>query len=238
MRYDDTNLRELLAAEYVLGTLHGPARRRYETLLNARPDWQQAANWWLARLHLLADTVPAVTPSAQLWRGIETRLYGTQQPSVLSSALGWWRGLALVSSTMAIALAFFVASNLLKAPPMSEAPSPTTVALLSTEEAKPGWILTLAKSADGKTEMHMTTLASVASAPGKSFELWVLPADKSKPISLGLMPKAGNASVRIADNIAQMLASSGLAVSLEPEGGSPTGQPTGAVLYQGKLTQI
>ena len=43
---------------------------------------------------------------------------------------------------------------------------------------------------------------------------------------------------KVAKEAALMLASSGLAVSLEPLGGSPTGQPTGAVLYQGKLSLI
>lgn len=242
MRYDDPNLREMLAAEYVLGTLRGAARRRYEALANARREWQQSTDWWLARINLLALTVPAVNPSPKVWRVIETRLYGIKGSSVFS----WWRVLALGSTTMAAALAFFVASSLLKEPASPTQPvyvtkyisTPTKLALLTDEKAKPGWILSLGKSADGKTEMRVTTLASVAKAPGKSFELWVLPADKSKPISLGLLPKQGNATVAVADNIAALLASSGLAVSLEPDGGSPTGQPTGAVLYQGKLAQI
>ena len=81
-------------------------------------------------------------------------------------------------------------------------------------------------------------MASLEARPDNAFELWLLPADKSKPISLGLLPQQGNAVVKVTDEVALLLASSGLAVSLEPLGGSPTGQPTGAVLYQGKLSQI
>ena len=70
------------------------------------------------------------------------------------------------------------------------------------------------------------------------FELWILPSDKSKPISLGLLPQQGKKTVKVPAQLLALLQTSGLAVSLEPIGGSPTGQPTGAVLYQGKLVQI
>lgn len=242
MRYDDHNLREMLAAEYVLGTLRGAARRRYETLARVRRDWQESTDWWVARINLLGLTVTAVNPPANVWRDIETRLYGIKADSTSS----WWRLLALGSTTVAAALAIFIAISLQKEPTQPAPPvyvtqyiaTPTTVALLTDEKSKPGWILALSKTDGGKTEMRVTTFAGVTKAQGKSFELWVLPADKSKPISLGLLPKQGNSIVTVAENVATLLANSGLAVSLEPQGGSPTGQPTGAVLYQGKLTTI
>ena len=84
----------------------------------------------------------------------------------------------------------------------------------------------------------MTTLANLKLAADKSFELWILPPDKSAPVSLGLLPQHGNQQLVVSAKTAALLQQSGLAVSLEPVGGSPTGQPTGAVLYQGKLTEI
>jgi len=235
MRYDDQNLREMLAAEYVLGTLRGAARRRYEKLLQARPDWQQAHDWWATRLHLLAQTAPAVAPPSRVWRGIEARVYGGR-PSLVS---GWWRAFALGSSTLALALAFLLATNLLQKPVApAVVTEPATVAVLNNDQAKPAWLLSLAKDKSGKTEMRVVTLPGVAPVSGKSFELWVLPADKSAPVSLGLLPIEGTGLLHIAGDIAPILKSGGLAVSLEPKGGSPTGQPTGAVLYQGKLAEI
>lgn len=234
MRYDDPNLRDMLAAEYVLGTLRGAARRRYEALLQMRPDWQQAHDWWSARLHLLAQTAPAVAPPLKVWRGIEARVHGVRQ-----STLGWWRAFALGSSTLAIALALLLTNNLLQEP---VAPvlvtEPATVAVLNNEAAKPAWLLSLVKNAQGEAEMRVVTLPGVAPVAGKSFELWALPADKSPPVSLGLLPVEGSSLLRVASNVAPLLKSGGLAVSLEPVGGSPTGQPTGAVVYQGKLAQI
>ena len=62
MRYDNQQLADMLSAEYILGTLKGAARRRFEQLIRQKPVWAQTLNWWEGHMHLLADTVPAVSP--------------------------------------------------------------------------------------------------------------------------------------------------------------------------------
>lgn len=241
MRYDNPNMRDVLAAEYVLGTLRGAARRRFETLASARTDWKEAAIWWGLRLHLLADTVHAVEPRKQVWRNISTRLYGNQTESTPS----WWRLLALGSTGITAALAVLMFN---RAPEIVEVPVkvavnvpvevPAPIALLAGKDAKPGWMVSLAKNKTGQPELRMTTLASLKQVSDKSFELWLLPIDKSAPVSLGLMPHQGNQQLVVTTKTAALLLQGGLAVTLEPVGGSPNGIPTGAVVYQGKLTQI
>lgn len=254
MRYDDPELRDLLAAHYVLGSLRGAARRRFENLAIKRTDWQQATDWWMGRLHLLADTVPAIEPRKALWQKIQTRLYGPEVASQPGSSwldkLGWWQGLAFGSSAIAAILAFILVTHqpqTLEAPiSVAVAPKPisvpdhisTKVALLANADAKPGWMLALTKNKAGKPEIRVTALASLKPQADKSFELWILPPDKSAPISLGVLPQQGNQQVVVSEQTATLLADSGLAVTLEPVGGSPTGGPTGAVVYQGKLAEI
>ena len=236
MRYDDPNLREILAAEYVLGTLRGPARRRYEALLQTRQDWRQAVDWWSARLHLLALTSRPATPASRVWRNIEVRLFGSR---IATQAIGWWRALALGSSALALVMAFLLADTLQRPPvPPVVVTEPALVAVMNNEQAKPAWLLSLAREASGHAVLRVVTLPGAAPVEGKSFELWVLPPDQSAPISLGLMPLDGTETLQVAGDVAPLLQQGGLAVSLEPAGGSPTGQPTGAVLYQGKLAAI
>ncbi|MDE2037235.1 MAG: anti-sigma factor, partial [Pseudomonas sp.] len=68
--------------------------------------------------------------------------------------------------------------------------------------------------------------------------LWAIPAG-GKPISLGLLPVSGNGRIQLSkEHQALLTAPLTLAVSLEPQGGSPTGQPTGPVLYQGQLASL
>jgi len=245
MRYDDPKLRDLLAAYYVLGSLHGAARKRFESLALKRADWQQVTDWWATRLHLLADTVPAVEPRKELWQKIQTRLYGNE----VSTKTGWWRNLAFGSSAIAAVLAFILVTHqptdiepsipVAQTPKsITENPVPTKVALLENAEAKPGWMLALAKNKAGKPEVRVTTLASLKQQADKSFELWILPPDKSAPISLGVLPQQGNQQIVVSEQTATLLADGGLAVTLEPVGGSPTGKATGPVVYLGKLAEI
>jgi anti-sigma-K factor RskA len=77
-------------------------------------------------------------------------------------------------------------------------------------------------------------MGSVAVVTGKDLELWALPPGASHPMPLGVL-SAGGLRVAIADIVQP---STKLMVSLEPQGGSPTGQPTGPVLYSGALTRV
>lgn len=248
MRYDNPNLRDLLASEYVLGHLSPLSRKRFEALAAKRTDWTLAINWWSDRLHLLADTVPAVNPRGKVWNKIESRLYGSKNASLSWwSSFDWWRGLALGSASLTVLLVLVMITRqpeIVEVPvrvavqvPV-EVPVPATVALLADENEKPGWMLALAKNKAGENEVRVTSLTSLKQVSDKSFELWILPPDKSAPVSVGLLPQQGNSHVFVSEKTAALLLKSGLAVSVEPLGGSPTGKPTGAVLYQGKLKQI
>lgn len=236
MRYDNQKLADMLAADYVLGTLKGAARRRYEHLLKRRTDWAEAHIWWESHIHLLADTVPAVQPPGKVWQNIQTRLFKANT----AKSSPFWKSLAFLSTALAASFATFL---IMQSPKQVIELEPAQiesvqVALLANDKTQAGWLLSLTKNNQGESEIRAKSLASLETKPDNAFELWLLPADKSTPISLGLLPQQGNAVVKVTDEVALLLASSGLAVSLEPLGGSPTGQPTGAVLYQGKLTQI
>lgn len=230
MRYDNPLLADMLSAEYVLGTLKGAARRRFEQLLRQRVHFAQTLNWWESHLHLLADTVPAAKPSPNVWKNIEAQLYKrkTSQPG------GWWKSWAFVSTALAASLATLL---VIQTPQPVVDTTPAAVALLQTEKSAAGWLLNETQKSPTDTVIKVIALATLETKPNNAFELWLLPADKSKPISLGLLPQQGNSVVKIPVDIIPLMATGLLAVSLEPVGGSPTGQPTGAVLYQGRMTK-
>jgi anti-sigma-K factor RskA len=69
-------------------------------------------------------------------------------------------------------------------------------------------------------------------------ELWLIPAG-DKPHSLGLIAPGRPVRIEVPrDLVERISAESALAVSMEPPGGSPTGQPTGPVIASGKLTSL
>lgn len=229
MRYDDQLLADMLSAEYVLGTLKGAARRRFEQLLRQRADLAQTLYWWESHMHLLADTVPATQPPKKVWQNIENRLFSASK----ANHSNWWKSLAFLSTAMAVSLATFL---VIQSPKPLEDTAPTAVALLATDKAEAGWLLDQTKHSPTDIEIKVLALASLQIKPDNAFELWLLPADKSKPISLGLLPQQGSSVFKVPEELIAQLATGLLAVSLEPVGGSPTGQPTGAVLYQGRMT--
>ncbi len=225
MRYDTEQV-DYLAAEYVLGTLHGPARRRFDRLMTDRADVRMAVWRWERNLNGMAESLKPHKPSRRVWTNIRRRIEVSQQSK--TAFLGNWRGLWLALPTAAAAA--WLAIALL----------PTTVvdrvAIFADQNAETLWVI----SADLDRGLLQTEAVTVPAAAGNtSYELWVLPAD-GPPQSLGLLPvNAGTVEIRISEQLIAALTDAGtLAISLEPAGGSPTGLPTGPVVYQASLITI
>jgi hypothetical protein len=66
-----------LAREYALGTLAGPARRRFERVLRSSAAASTAVNAWQGRLSVLDLSTAPVQPRESTWRGIERQLFAT-----------------------------------------------------------------------------------------------------------------------------------------------------------------
>ncbi len=228
MKPRDPKVRELLAGEYVLETLHGRARERFERWLEEDRELQALVKAWHQRLPTLALAAPPAKPRPALWRALKQRIEAPKERSPgLWESLMFWRSLALTASTLAVALLLYIGLR----PP---APSPITIVVLSDQSAKPAWLVSLHP---GKLSIKTHRPQSIP--PGKSFELWMLPKDKQAPRSLGLIPASGRLILRLTPSISQrLITAEGLAVSLEPKGGSSTGLPTGPVLYQGPVLSL
>lgn len=224
---DDPGDPDLAAAEYVLGTLPSDQARALEALVMADPVVAASLRAWEARLAPLAAVVPPVPPPRDLWRrlalatGIEDA--ARRRPKLSFAGRVWgnlavWRGVSFGSALAAAALAF----ALLRPPASAD---PGLVAALSPSGA-PGAAFVVRIGADGSGVIMATGLAPVV--PGRSLELWALVPDAAAPVSLGVLPLDGRARLR-----APARAGTQILVSNEPSGGSPTGQPTGPVLFGG-----
>ena len=233
MDYSRTELADRLAAEYVAGTLRGPARRRFEALLPAHATLRAATRAWQDRLMPLTGMVEPAKPSAAVWRKIEQRIRPASTP-VAAAPTGWWRQLAFWRAFSGIAAVAVVSLSLLLANP-GPAQAPIIVVLSSTAPAEGGAVVpasfVASISADGRA-MVTKPLMNVSLQADKALELWSVPASGA-PRSLGLISASG-ATVFSKRKVLEGTAA--LAVSLEPPGGSTTGAPSGPVLFVGKLT--
>ena len=230
MNLRDPDRANALAAEYVLGTLRGRARERFERLARTDRALTDAVRTWEERLLPLAEQLPPIAPPARVWAAILARIRGAPAARAsIWSSLGLWRALAFASLATVVALAVV----LLK--PLAEVPEGALVVVLAGTDAKP----VLVASADrlGRT-LSVKPVARVDLAADRALELWMLP-DGGNPRSLGLISATGVVRVALsgpADHALRNIPA--LAVSLEPRGGSPTGQPTGPVLYSGPVQRM
>ena len=230
MDYSRPELADRLAADYVAGTLRGAARRRFEALLPAHPSLRQAVRDWQNLLMPLTLGIAPQTPPPQVWQRIESRIGGSADPAPIAvpwwGRLTFWRGLSAVTTVAALSLSVLLANP-------DPAQPPIVVVLSSTAPAADGPVtasFVASISGDGRAVVTKPLL-NVSLEANRALELWALPASGA-PRSLGLISASGASVVQ--KNKVQA-GTAALAVSLEPAGGSPTGAPTGPVLFVGKL---
>jgi anti-sigma-K factor RskA len=230
MDYSRPELADRLAAEYVLGTLRGPARRRFEALLPAHPALNRAMLDWQRRVDALSVSVPAVPPSPRVWQGVQQRLFQhTVQPVVR-----WWQKLVLWQAAAGMAAVAAISLGVvLSQPPVTQPPIVVVMAAQSAavEAGVQPVAFVAGVSPDGAHLVLKPLDDTQQRYLNRALELWAVP-PSGAPRSLGLLAADGTAKIQrehLLDNTAAF------AVSVEPPGGSPTGAPTGPIISVGAL---
>jgi anti-sigma-K factor RskA len=227
------------AAEHALGVLEGVERAAAERRRLADSEFAREVQAWEVRLAGLAETVAPVAPPADLWARIARWLDGeaargeVAQVVVLKlkRSIALWR--ASTGLAAAVAASLLVTLALPHRPVAPAAPPPMLAARLAGSAKGPAVFVALY---DPTRRAIVLTPASVTASKGHSPELWLIPTG-GKPIPLGVADFVGPAQL-ISTTQGAGLGAGVLAVSLEPKGGSPTGQPTGPVIATGHLSQL
>jgi anti-sigma-K factor RskA len=213
---------DLLAAEYVLGSVEGEERRAAERLLATDPAFARSVAAWQQWLTPLAAQVPPIAPPTDLWRRIEADISPSTTVDMLAfrRRVRFWQGTTTAALAIAASLAAFIVLH---------QPKPRNIAVLSPMS---GGTPVLMATTERNGILIVQPSAPITVPADKDLELWALPQGETKPRSLGVLPSTGRQLV------AELASNTQLLVSLEPKGGSPTGQPTGPVLYGGQLMTI
>ena len=214
-------LRDKLAAEYVIGTLRGGARRRFEGWMYSDAALRMLVKEWEQRLLPMHEFVRGQQPSPQLWRNIEMRL--RLKPE--RSRWHFWRGfgLGLASASLAAMLFATIGVQQLREPAFD------LVATLTDPQAQPALLV---KADTGKRLLQVHMVGGAPVPVDRSLHLWAIP-KAGPPRSLGVLGPDGKATFALASGAVgnDVVV---LAISLEPRGGSPDPNgPTGPVLYKG-----
>ncbi len=230
---------DALAAEYVLGTLTAAERDGVTMLRSREPALDAAIVAWERRLGPMIAMVPDASPSPHLLDRIRAEIksaggdvigFANREAGLRRRARGW-RNAAIGMTALAASFA-----GVLGWRETARTPMPTTyVAVLQADKSSPAMLLTV----DTAKQMFAVRALSKPSEKGKAYELWLVHEKLPQPKSLGVVPE-GDMEVHALNDSGidrTMFMNATFAVSLEPAGGSPTGQPTGPVLFTGKLYQ-
>lgn len=222
---------DLLVAEYVLGVLPHAERVALAARISAEPALTARMHFWEGQLQPMGAALEPIQPPATVLNAVEQRLFPSDRHTV-----GLWQSLPLWRSlTAALFCAVLVGAGLFFAAPWrTPVPATSYVAELS---GAPETVRLVAYYDPGAGILKLNRVAGVP-APGRDFQLWLI-AGSEAPVSLGVLPRQAVATLPLSAGLVGKLGSKAvLAVSDEPQGGSPTGLPTGAVLATGILTAI
>jgi anti-sigma-K factor RskA len=216
---------DVLCGEYLLGTLRGPARRRFERALREEPLVAARLRHWQALAPRYASMIET-PPPASAWPRLERELGLSRYRTPWHRRLSLWRGWAIAATAAAL---LAIGLQIL---PLKLTSSFVEIAQLSGpgDTAR----ISAALSADRGT-LELRATRPVLAGPSQSYELWLIPAEGGAPVSLAVLGSLDAKLALPAAQAARLTRGAKLAVSVEPAGGSPTGAPTGPVLFAGAI---
>lgn len=231
----------VLAAEYTLGLLSAEEAKAFEDLLSIDPGFRQRYAFWAEGFAGLTDDIEGVEPPEDLKDRILSELFPekTQSQAAASTSAqeeprpSFLQRLGLfpaVAGGLLAALAVLGVVDLM----IGDEPTPATyVAEVAAEDQS---LVVLASYAADSATLTVDRQAGSA-AEGRSLELWLIPPGEGQgPISLGVLPEDSETAIQIPADLVPSLDQGTLAISDEPEGGSPGGAPTGDILATGAIT--
>jgi anti-sigma-K factor RskA len=194
-------------------------------------------------------TAPPVIPpevESKFEPKVEPKLERSANVVQLARGVSRWRRMTVVMGAIAALLALYIglaqfAPGLVPLGPRSQvvAQAPAQlgarlVAVLQQEPTAPAFLLTV----DPQSRTLVVRRVSATPEAGRSYELWLISSQFPTPKSLGVVGNDEFTQRQIPGNfdVATLRAAS-YAVSLEPSGGSPSGVPTGPVLFTGKIVE-
>jgi anti-sigma-K factor RskA len=236
----DSDKDNLRYAEYALGLLDADARAAVAREIETLPEAAAAVALWQRHFTPLAMEVTDVAPPPHVWAGIRRRLaFDAATPSRASTrnrtrawdSLGLWRWIGVGATAVAACLLVITLTRPLPSPTAAQ-PSVLMVSTIAGDNGVAGWTATMDID---RSELLVVPASPAAVAADRNTELWLVPAGGA-PISVGVFPPGDPKRFHLAKAVLDRLGpTAALAVSLEPVGGSPTGQPTGPVIAKGAI---
>ncbi|MES2000874.1 MAG: anti-sigma factor [Pseudomonadota bacterium] len=232
-----------LAAEYALGVLEGPDLVEARRALAGDREFRRAVEEWTWRFAPLLDDVEEQAAPQSLWPRIDRVIGGVDRIRDLERRITRSRrtNFGLFATAAALAGVLLLRPALVQPPVQPPTAQPTPAAASAPMVAMLGddkGIKIVANWDPDSRRLVLAVAGDMPADPAHSHELWVIP-EGAKPISLGTMGNDEMSRMELANALAELLKKGAtIAITVEPPGGSPTGDPTGPVVASGKLESV
>jgi anti-sigma-K factor RskA len=251
MNYLQPDRLDALAQEFALGTLRGPARRRFLKVLQQHPAARVAVAVWQERLTALEAGAPSVAPRPQVWAALQRRIAATpgartsppRAEKVNLKTGRWWQTLvsprslggALVGAFLCVAVLRWQPS-LLGVEPLSDGLPASYVGLLTDHQGRP---TVLASSRRHGKQLTVKLLQPIAVPAGQVAQLWALPKEGGAPFPVAVVPTSGSATLVLNDTSEKLFFKvSRLAVSFEAAPAQPGDKPSADFVLSGHCVKL
>jgi len=234
-RYQDPEVYERLAGEYVLGTLRGGALRRFERLMHERPYIRYAVATWEDRLNPLAENLPGVAPHSSVWNAIEKSINASSREALKVSAAhrSFWQSLGFWQATTALLSVLLAVVVVMSNQQAEVLPMPSYVAVLESDSKIP---MMVTMGDQSKRVVSVRVMEKPRVEEDKDIQLWAMRGPDETPMPVGILQR-NNMETHLKFSKSQwrknIKGAKMFAVTFEPKGGSPTGQPSGKLMYKG-----
>jgi len=217
---------DALCGEYLVGTMRGRPRRRFERALKQEPLVAARLAYWQRTYAPRPSNEMRVQPDPNTWRRLESELQLSRYTRRWWQRVGLWR-LWATAATAALVLLVGIQIQQFEGPRQL-----TEIARLGTKE-QPATV-TASLSRDGQF-LELRAARPIEAGPAQSYELWLIPKEGGAPLSLAVLGRLDARLIVPEGHRSRLRAGATLAVSVEPAGGSPTGAPTGPVILVGAI---
>ena len=230
---------QVLAGEYVIGTLSAASRAGLEARMKNDAALRTLVAMWEEKLAPLTELVESVEPPPALWSRIEssvatTPVTRTARAFVKPSASGWnslnlWRGLAASGFATAAFMGVVIVTQI------AQPPAPGyMVVLVGPQDKAPGWVV---QASTNRQQARLIPLGKMEVPSDKSLQFWTKGDDWKGPVSLGLVKPGQSLEIPL-DKLPPLQTNQLFEITLEPSNGSPIDRPTGPILFIGRAVKI
>ena len=232
MKYNNPKLQQALADRYVVGLMAKGSRQRFERLMRHDGTLRRRVNLTEQRWNRLAYAVPPVVVPDTVWDGIQQRLFtanelDTHRQQRRQNTLISWRGWAIAASFVCCVMAGYLFTQ------HSTPPVQSYIAVINNTNQQAAWYLKIDPAGQS---LKVEALSRQALPANRTFELWMIPDNNPTPVSLGLLRPDGITQLQQPTDLFSAFTKPAVyAITIEPIGGSPTGQPTTTPVYSGDI---